>query len=118
TNALNGTASLQLDALDRVIRAVNPLGNAVSVTFDKNGNLAQISDANNRVTNYSYDALDNLSKVADAKGATTQYGYAPPNCGCSTGSDLISFRDAAGVSHTQSYDFAERLTQSTDAAGN
>ena len=118
TDAANATISLQWDVLDRLIRSVNPLGNSVARSFDSNGNLSQFTDSNNHVTNYSYDALDNLSTVTDPTGGTVEYGYAVSGCGCSTDSDLTSFRDGAGVSHQQTYDYAERLTQSVDSAGN
>ncbi len=114
-DAMNGKRTFQWDALSRLVQAVDPLGNKVARSFDANGNLSQFTDPNGAVTAYAYDALDNLTTVNDAKSGVTRYGYAVPNCGCSSGSDLVAYQDAAGVSRTQTYDFAERVNGAADA---
>src|SRR5207247_4367802 len=56
---------------------------------------------------YSYDALDHLSQVTDAQANLTSYGYKTPDCACSTGYDLVSFRDASGRTLAHDYDRSE-----------
>jgi RHS repeat-associated protein len=116
-DALGDTSIFQFDALDRLAQATDPLGNSASAAYDPNGNLAQTIDGNGHATRFSYDALDNLAQVTDAKAGVTQYGYSVPGCGCTSGSDLIAHRNAAGETRSLLYDFNHWLMQSTDAAG-
>ena len=117
-DALGGTARRQLDAVNRVTSATNQLAATISLAYDGNSNFTQATGPNGRKVSYTYDALDNLTQVTDALGKTSMFSYATPDCGCSSNSDLISYRDAAGQTLTYAYDFNERTTQVVDAAGN
>ena len=117
-DALGDKSSAQHDVLDRLVSVVNPVHSTISAAYDANGNLAQSKDPNGNATKYGYDALDHVAQVTDPQGKASEYGYSTPDCGCSTNSDLITFRDAANVTQTNDYDLNERVTQVADAAGN
>lgn len=117
TDALGNSGSLEWDALSRVAKSVNALGNSWSRTFDRNGNVSETSDANGNTASFSYNVLDGVAQVKDSNGSLTQYGYVTPNCGCSADTELTYYRDAAGATHTQSYDLNQWLLGTTDAAG-
>ncbi len=117
TDALNRSWSVTYDALGRLVSSTDPAGHSATLTYDGNGNVAKAADPNGNTTSFSYDSLDHLTKVTDALGNATAYGYSTPDCGCSSGDDLISFSDAAGHTLAMAYDFDGRLTQSADASG-
>jgi YD repeat-containing protein len=51
TDANSNSTTYGFDALNRLVSITNPLGFAQSLTFDANGNIATITDANGDTTN-------------------------------------------------------------------
>lgn len=48
---------------------------SVQLTYDKNGNLVQVTDNEGRTIAYTYDILNRLTSVKDEEGAVTRYSY-------------------------------------------
>lgn len=85
------SSSIAYDELGRVIARYDSAGQLkASYQYDANGNLTQVTDALDHVTQLTYDALDRIKTSTDAAGHTTQYAY----------------------------DIADRLIQVTDPRGN
>ena len=95
---------------------------ATVYTYDDGGNLASVTDANNKTTTYHYDLFGRLYQVVQPGNAVTTYGY-------DRHGNLSSVTDAEGHLTTYDYDDLGRLVEtdspdtgttlySYDAAGN
>ncbi|MCL6560041.1 MAG: hypothetical protein K6U74_14880, partial [Firmicutes bacterium] len=73
TNAA-GTLTYVYDAMGRLERLVDPLGNVISYTYDKAGNRTKISGPNGEIS-YTYDLLGRIETVTDQQGNVTRYSY-------------------------------------------
>ncbi len=117
-DALGGEVKLEYDAMDRPIRRADAIGRTTSVAFDSDGRLANATDQAGRTVAFRHDATNNLTQVLDPLRQATEYNYATPDCGCSASANLQVFRDAAGYTRSQDFDFLDRLVETTDAQGN
>jgi YD repeat-containing protein len=89
----------------------NALGQVTNYTsYDANGNVLEVVDANNVATDYTYDARQRL-KTVTTSGQKTQYDYWPTGL-----LKQVTFPDSSYVSYV--YDDAHRLTDVTDSLGN
>jgi len=76
TTNRNGVVSWHwADGLDRMVKQVDGLGGATVRTYDPNGNLVSIEDANHHVTAYAYDAANRLVAETYADGLTVSKAY-------------------------------------------
>jgi RHS repeat-associated protein len=119
----------EFDALDRLTRVIDPLGQATASVFDANGNQTQVKDAKGNVhrfdfdgrdavisdTNplnlseaYLYDAKHNLVQKTDRKGQVTRYTYDALNR-----LTTITYADSSTIDVT--YDSANRPTTYVDS---
>ncbi|MDZ4211147.1 MAG: RHS repeat-associated core domain-containing protein [Methylotenera sp.] len=121
TNAaiINLTTSYDYDALDRVIKTTDSLGNEAINSFDANGHLWKVThrykkpDATFDVRDVStrlFDAADRLLMEADAEGNITSNTY-------DAAGNVIAVMD--GESHTTRFEYDEmnRRTAVIDATG-
>jgi len=57
------------------ITSVATIAGAVDLSYDSNGNLINLTDAEGHTTDYIYDGDNNLVQVHDADGQNTMYNY-------------------------------------------
>ena len=107
TDANSHVSTHNFDALDRIIKTIDPENGAANATqykYDKRGNLKEVTDPKGLKTHYFYDGFDRLTKMISPDTGTTDYQY-----------DLAGNRtqqsDARGVTVDLSYDAINRLTQ-------
>lgn len=121
TNAalINLTTSFDYDALDRVVKTTDPLGNETLNSFDANGQLWQVvqrykkPDATYEVRTVmtrTFDAAERVKSQTDAAGNITQYQY-------DTAGNRISVTDAENHTSKFEYDPMNRRTAAIDATG-
>jgi len=107
------------------LTAMDAAGNAATLIFDTNGNLAEITDPLGNVTHYQYNSSNELTGVKTPTGATFAFnydstgnltGYTDPDDGTvsaayRSGTDLLtSFSDQDGNTTNYSYNSAGDLT--------
>jgi len=107
------------DALDRIVKATDPLGNEVINHFDANGQLWKVThryrkpdatyDVRDIVTR-SFDAADRVKTETDAEGNVTSFQY-------DEAGNLIAVTDAEGHTTRYEYDAMNRRTAVIDATG-
>ncbi|MBT0960257.1 RHS repeat-associated core domain-containing protein [Denitromonas iodatirespirans] len=121
TNAalIDLTTRYDYDALDRVIKATDSLGNEVINSFDANGQLWKVThqfkkpDATFEVRDVltrTFDAADRVKTETDAEGNTTTYSY-------DEAGNVIAVLDAEGHTTRFEYDAMNRRTAVIDATG-
>lgn len=89
----------------------DPLGHVTTyVSYDADGRVTRITDANGVNTDFTYSPRGWLTSRSVA-GATTTFGYMPYGA-------VHTVTDPDGVTTTFGYDAAHRLTDITDAQGN
>ncbi|WP_018079022.1 RHS repeat-associated core domain-containing protein [Thiobacillus denitrificans] len=113
------TTSYDYDALDRVTKATDSLGNEVVNSFDANGQLWKVThrykkpdatfDVRDVVTR-TFDAADRVKTETDAEGNVTTYTYDE------TG-NVVAVTDAEGHTARVEYDAMNRRTAVIDATG-
>lgn len=65
----NGTqVRFERDAMDRITRVTDPVGNVLSYTYDGNGNLATQTDAEGNVTRFRYNTDHGILEILDPSG--------------------------------------------------
>ncbi|MFA7061646.1 MAG: DUF6531 domain-containing protein, partial [Pedobacter sp.] len=134
------TTTYTYDALDRVTRITDHLGNIIETVYDGNGKVQRINgyykkpdnsydtrvinsrtydaadrlvtdtDIYNNVTTYAYDEAGNLIHVTDANGHVTRYEYDPMN-------RRTAVIDANGYKSTTVYDLAGHPVQAINPLG-
>ncbi len=121
TNAalIDLTTSYDYDALDRVTRATDSLGNEVLNSFDANGQLWKVThrykkpDASFEVRDVmtrTFDAADRVKTETDAAGSVTSTTY-------DEAGNVIAVLDAEGHSTRFEYDAMNRRVAVIDASG-
>ena len=115
---INLTTTYQYDALDRVIRVTDPLGNIAETVFDGNGKVKQINAyykngtklISRVIVTRTYDLADRLATETDIYGNTSTYTY-------DAAGNLIQSVDANGHISRFEYDAMNRRTAVVDANG-
>lgn len=118
--------------LTGTVTETDAAGNATTLVYDANGNLAEAIDASGNVTGFQYDGNGNLTGITSPGGGTDQFTYSADgnlqsytdlNGGVVTatyapGTDLLtSLTDQNGNTTQYSYDSAGDLTGITQADG-
>ena len=75
TDKQDETSGYEYDALNRLIKTTDPLGNITQRFYDDRGNLTQLIDPNNGSTRYEYNRNNLLTKVIRPMGEETVYEY-------------------------------------------
>jgi YD repeat-containing protein len=71
---------LQVTISGGLVSAVrDPLGRAVSFSYDASSNLIGVTDVGGKTTTYSYDAQHQLASITDPRGNTTNITYDTSN---------------------------------------
>lgn len=121
TNAglIDLTTAYDYDALDRVTKMTDSLGNEAINHFDANGQLWKVThrykksdgsfDVRDVVTR-SFDAADRVKTETDAEGGVTSYAY-------DEAGNVIAVTDAEGHTSHFEYDAMNRRTTVIDATG-
>ncbi|MDA8021299.1 MAG: hypothetical protein MPN21_28025 [Thermoanaerobaculia bacterium] len=68
------TTAKGYDEFDRLLSVVDPRGEAITYTYDANGNRSTVSDPDGLTTIYAYDALNRVISVT-APGGVTEYEW-------------------------------------------
>ncbi|MEW6401338.1 MAG: RHS repeat-associated core domain-containing protein [Chloroflexota bacterium] len=113
------TTTYDYDALDRVTRVTDPLGNYVETVYDGNGKVAQTNAYYKKpdetydsrlIVSRTYNAADRLLTETDIYGAVTTYAY-------DASGNVISVTDPNGHTTRYEYDAMNRRTAVIDANG-
>jgi len=95
----------------QITQIVDPVGRALTLTYDSSNRITQISDPISRTVQYTYNAQGMLATVTNAAGGVTTYAYDSSN-------NLIKTTDARGVVVMQdTYDSNGRVIQQIQADG-
>ncbi len=89
-----------------MLSVTNPLNQATSYTYDPNGNLLTIKDANGHTTSFAYDADNQQTKKTWPDGSFETFSY--DAVGNQTSHQLTD-----GHTNTSTYDVMNRLTKLT-----
>ena len=98
------------DALGRVVKLTDPLGNATGYTYDALGNLLSVSDAKNNLATRGYDLRGRRTGLSDPDLGDWTYSY-------NALGELAWRTDAKGRTVSLGYDALGRLRRRTEAEG-
>jgi YD repeat-containing protein len=82
----------------------NALSQATTCTYDANGNVLIVTDANSKVTTYVYNNRDQLASVTDAASGVMSFTYDAVG-------NLLTKTNPRSKTTTYAYDNLSRLTQ-------
>jgi RHS repeat-associated protein len=74
-NAAKFKATIDRDARERMIETIDPLGHTTKTTYNSNGQIATVTEADGHTTTYAYDADNEPTKATEADGATKETEY-------------------------------------------
>ncbi len=95
----------------QITQIVDPVGRALTLTYDSSNRITQITDPVSRTVQYTYNSQGTLATVTNAAGGVTTYAYDSSN-------NLIKTTDARGVVVMQdSYDSNGRVISQVQADG-
>ncbi len=95
----------------QITQIVDPVGRALTLTYDANNRITQITDPIGRTVQYTYNSQGTLATVTNAAGGVTTYAY-------DTSNNLLKITDARGVVAMQdTYDSNGRVIQQVQADG-
>ncbi|MBN8514977.1 DUF6531 domain-containing protein [Accumulibacter sp.] len=98
------------DALDRIIREIDPLGSEIRYAHDGQDRLIAVSDPRQLVTTITVDGLGNATREQSPDSGVRTRTY-------DAAGNLLSETDADGRTRTRQYDALNRLTRVSDADG-
>ena len=111
TDAAGNATTLVYDPNGNLAETIDPSGAVTKLSYDSNGDLTGVSTPTGGNYSYSYDAAGNLTGYTDPNGGKVSATYAP-------GTDLLtSLTDQNGNTTQYSYDSAGDLTGITQADG-
>ena len=105
---LQNPTNFTYDPQGRLVTMTDAQSHVTTLTYDAWGNVATMTDAQNHVTAFTYDILGNLLTATDAAGRITQYTYDAMN-------RLKTVTDPLTGITRYDYDASGRLVQLTDA---
>ena len=95
----------------QITQIVDPVGRALTLTYDASNRITQISDPIGRTVQYTYNSQGTLATVTNAAGGVTTYAY-------DTSNNLLKTTDTRGVVIMQNtYDSNGRVIQQVQADG-
>jgi len=95
----------------QITQIVDPVGRALTLTYDSSNRITQITDPISRTVQYTYNSQGTLATVTSPAGGVTTYAYDSSN-------NLIKTTDARGVVVMQNtYDSNGRVIQQIQADG-
>ncbi|MBD5539839.1 MAG: PKD domain-containing protein, partial [Lachnospiraceae bacterium] len=111
---LNGTEEAETaftyDADGRLLTVKDAEGSVSAQTYDATGNVTSVTDAMGGTTSYSYDSMNRVTEVVNAIGAKNSYTY--------NGEGLLTeSRNAGGSKTTYEYDVVGRIVKQKDKEG-
>jgi len=108
TDELNQTSQTHYTERDQLRYKVNPLlKTTVSYTYDKNNNIATVTDGENRTSTFTYDSLNRKTRADDAAGNYEAWTY-------NTAGQVATYRDKRGRSTQYFYDDGGHLIKVID----
>jgi RHS repeat-associated protein len=110
TNRRGFTTNYQYDAMSRITRRTDPLGNHTFFYYDNAGNRTGFTDPNGNTTTLVYNPLNRMISLIDPLSNSETYVYDPVG-------NLVSRTDKMGKLTAYGYDGNSRLTTATDALG-
>jgi RHS repeat-associated protein len=111
TNERSQSDQTHYTARSQIEYMVNPLNETTVIyTYDKNGNVETVTDAENRVVTTTYDELNRKTRVTDNLGNYQEWFY-------NTAGQVASYRDGGGNISFYKYDKVGNLTRLTDPEG-
>jgi RHS repeat-associated protein len=111
TDTLGATTRYEYDENNRLVKTIDPAGNATRSVYNAAGQLVESVDALSRSTSYTYDALGRVTVTTAPDGSTTRSEYNPDGT-------VAASIDASGARTTYIYDELKRTTAIRDAMGN
>lgn len=109
--AIDQVTRYEYDALNRLARRIDALGNTTSYDYDDAGNLVVDRDENGNATTQVYDSNNRPVSKTDAQGATERWTW--DNAG-----NISTHTDENGNVTSYGYDSQNRLITRTDSLGN
>jgi RHS repeat-associated protein len=109
-DADTGETKYGYDALKRLNKITDAVGQVVNLSYDANDRITAYTDANGKTTKYEYDPNGNLTKVTDYAGNSFAYSYDAMD-------RVVKITDRLGKSSTFEYDKLGRVVSVTDAVG-
>ena len=109
----NATTLVRSNSLQpiQISQIVDPVGRALSLTYDSTNRITLITDPIGRTVQYTYNSQGTLATVTNAAGGVTSYTY-------DTNNNLLTTTDARGVVVMQNtYDANGRVSQQIQADG-
>jgi RHS repeat-associated protein len=95
----------------QITQIVDPVGRALTLTYDSTNRITLITDPIGRTVQYTYNSQGTLATVTNAAGGVTTYAY-------DTNNNLLTTTDARGVVVLQNtYDTNGRVIQQIQADG-
>lgn len=91
--------------------AVDPMGHATTMAYDKNDRMTSVTDALKQTESFIYDGADNVTAYIDKAGEKESYIYDAHN-------NLIKKTESTGRTTNYTYDKNNNLIKVTDPAGN
>jgi RHS repeat-associated protein len=88
-----------------------PAADATTTSYNADGEITSVTDADGHATSYTYDGDGNQATVTDAAGNVTDYSYNGDN-------ELTKVTQPDGTTQSRTYDADGNLIGKTDAAGN
>jgi RHS repeat-associated protein len=103
TDPLGHVTQYQSNPLDQLTGIVDPVGGVITLTYDGDGNVQTVMDANHNATQFTYDNMDRLQTRKDPLLNLESYQY-------DANGNLTQFTDRRVTIRTYSYDSLNRLT--------
>ncbi|PYV40038.1 MAG: hypothetical protein DMG09_07675, partial [Acidobacteria bacterium] len=96
---------------NQITQVIDPVGRALSLTYDDSSRITSITDAIGRTVQYTYNSQGTLATVTDEAGGVTSYTYDSQN-------RLVSITDARNVTYLENtYDESGRVMKQDTADG-
>ena len=103
TDPAGHVTQYQSNPLDQLTGIVDPVAGVITLTYDGDGNVQTVMDANHKATQFTYDNTDRLQTRKDPLLNSESYQY-------DGNGNLTQFTDRRGTIRTYSYDSLNRLT--------
>ena len=100
---LNRISTSEYDALNRLIKTIDPDNFNKQYAYDARDNLTSVTDTRSNVTSYIYDNLENLTQLNSPDTGITNYTY-------DSAGNRLTQTDARSITTTHTYDALNRLT--------